>query len=46
LLDEAINELGKADRTVILLRFFERQDFRAVGQALGSNEDPARMTTR
>ena len=43
LLDEAINELDEADRTAILLRFFERQDFRAVGQALGSNEDAARM---
>ena len=43
LLDEAINELGEADRTAILLRFFEQQDFRVVGQALGSNEDAARM---
>jgi len=43
LLDEAINGLGEADRTAILLRFFEQQDFRAVGQALGSNEDAARM---
>ena len=43
LLDEAIDELGEADRTAILLRFFEQQDFRAVGQALGSNEDAARM---
>lgn len=43
LLDDAINELEEADRTAILLRFFEQQDFRAVGQALGSNEDAARM---
>ena len=43
LLDEAINELGEADRTAILLRFFEQHDFRAVGRALGSNEDAARM---
>src|ERR1017187_10345308 len=42
-LDEAINELGEADRTAILLRFFEQQDFRSVGRALGSNEDAARM---
>jgi len=42
-LDEAINELGEADRTAILLRFFEQQDFQVVGQALGSNEDAARM---
>src|ERR1043166_5619256 len=43
LLDEAINELDEADRTAILLRFFEEHDFRSVGQALGSNEDAARM---
>lgn len=43
ILDEAINELGEADRTAILLRFFEQQDFRAVGEALGSGEDAARM---
>ncbi|MEK7706852.1 MAG: sigma-70 family RNA polymerase sigma factor, partial [Verrucomicrobiota bacterium] len=43
LLDEAINELGEADRTAILLRFFEQHDFRSVGEALGSNEDAARM---
>ena len=43
LLDEAINELDEADRTAILLRFYEQQDFRSVGQALGSNEDAARM---
>jgi hypothetical protein len=42
-LDEAINELGEADRNAILLRFFEQQDFRSVGQALSSNEDAARM---
>jgi RNA polymerase sigma factor (sigma-70 family) len=41
ILDEAINELGADDRTAILLRFFERQDFRAIGEALGSNEDAA-----
>ena len=42
-LDEAINELEEADRTAVLLRFFEQRDFRSVGQALGSNEDAARM---
>jgi DNA-directed RNA polymerase specialized sigma24 family protein len=42
-LDKAINELGEADRTAIMLRFFEQHDFRSVGQALGSNEDAARM---
>jgi hypothetical protein len=40
---EAINELGEAERTAILLRFFEQQDFRAVGQALEISEDAARM---
>ena len=34
-LDEAINELGEADRTAVLLRFFEQHDFRSVGEALG-----------
>jgi RNA polymerase sigma factor (sigma-70 family) len=43
LLDAAINELGEADRTAIVLRFFEQRDFRSVGQALGSHEDAARM---
>ena len=43
ILDEAINQLGEADRTAVLLRFFEQRDFRSVGEALGSNEDAARM---
>ena len=43
ILDIAINDLGEADRAAILLRFFERHDFRAIGQALGSSEDAARM---
>jgi DNA-directed RNA polymerase specialized sigma24 family protein len=41
ILDEAINQLGAADRTAILLRYFEQRDFRSVGLALGSNEDTA-----
>jgi RNA polymerase sigma factor (sigma-70 family) len=41
-LDEAIGQLGAEDRTAILLRFFERKDFRGVGDALGSSEDAAR----
>lgn len=41
-LDEAINQLNADDRTAILLRFFEQQDFQSVGAALGSNEDAAR----
>ena len=43
LLDEAINQLGTEDRSAVLLRFFEQRDFRAVGAALGSTEDAARM---
>ena len=41
-LDEAIGQLDAEDRTAILLRFFERKDFRSVGDALGSSEDAAR----
>ncbi|MCX6923111.1 MAG: sigma-70 family RNA polymerase sigma factor [Verrucomicrobia bacterium] len=43
ILDEAITRLGSEDRTAILLRFFEQRDFRSVGEALGSDEDAARM---
>jgi RNA polymerase sigma factor (sigma-70 family) len=43
ILDEAIDALNEADRAAILLRFFEQQDFRRVGAALGSTEDGARM---
>src|SRR5664280_2385907 len=41
LLDEAINQLGASDRAALVLRFFEHRDLRAVGMALGSNEDAA-----
>ena len=43
MLDEAITQLEQEDRTAILLRFFEQHNFRSVGEALGSNEDAARM---
>jgi hypothetical protein len=43
ILDEAINQLDPDDRTAILLRFFEQLEFRAVGEAMGSSEDAARM---
>jgi RNA polymerase sigma factor (sigma-70 family) len=43
ILDEVINQLDDADRTAILLRFFEQHDFRTIGQALGGSEDAARM---
>jgi RNA polymerase sigma factor (sigma-70 family) len=46
LLDDTINQLGAQDRAAILLRFFEQRDFRAIGQALGSNEDAARMRVK
>ena len=39
--DDAINQLGAVDRTAIVLRFYERLDFRSVGEALGSNEAAA-----
>ncbi len=41
-LDEAIDELDETDRNAILLRFFERKDFRSLGKAIGSSEDAAR----
>ena len=40
-LDEAINQLSAHDRAAIMLRFFEGCDLRAVGAAMGSNEDAA-----
>jgi RNA polymerase sigma factor (sigma-70 family) len=43
ILDEAIGQLPEEDRTAVLLRFFEKRDFRSVGQTLGSSEDAARM---
>ena len=42
MLDDAIGQLEAEDRKAILLRFFERQDYRSVGEALGSSEDAAR----
>ena len=41
ILDDAINQLGARDRAAIVLRFFEHRDLRAIGEALGSNEDAA-----
>lgn len=41
ILDEAINQLGTADRAAVLLRYYERLDFRSVGHALGTNEAAA-----
>ncbi|HWY30489.1 MAG TPA: sigma-70 family RNA polymerase sigma factor, partial [Candidatus Acidoferrum sp.] len=41
ILDEAINQLGAADRAAVLLRYYEHLDFRAVGEALGTSEAAA-----
>ncbi|MGO9199034.1 MAG: sigma-70 family RNA polymerase sigma factor [Limisphaerales bacterium] len=40
-LDQAMSELGEADREALLLRFFKNYDLRAVGQALGTSDDAA-----
>jgi RNA polymerase sigma factor (sigma-70 family) len=40
-LDETIEQLDSPDRQAILLRFFERRDFRSVGNALGISDDAA-----
>ncbi len=42
ILDEAIGELGAADRAAILLRFFEQGSFQSVGDALGISDEAAR----
>jgi RNA polymerase sigma factor (sigma-70 family) len=41
LLDEAMAELSDDDREAVLLRYFRNNDFRAVGQALGTSDDAA-----
>ena len=41
LLDEAMQSLDDADRTAILLQFFEHKSLREVGQVLGASEDAA-----
>lgn len=40
-LDEAMADLGDADRDALVLRFFKNEDLRAVGTALGTSEDAA-----
>jgi RNA polymerase sigma factor (sigma-70 family) len=40
-LDETIDVLDAADRRAILLRFFERRDFRFIGASLGVSDDAA-----
>ncbi len=41
LLDEAMDELGHADRDAVVLRYFENKSLREVGAALGVSEDAA-----
>jgi hypothetical protein len=38
LLDDAISHLNSKDRDALLLRFFERRDIRAIGEAVGISE--------
>lgn len=40
-LDEALGQLSETDRNAVLLRFFERQDFRKIGAALRISDDAA-----
>ncbi|MBI4662042.1 MAG: sigma-70 family RNA polymerase sigma factor [Verrucomicrobia bacterium] len=42
-LDEALDELSDPDRQAVLLRFFERKQFREVGHAFGVGQDAAKM---
>ena len=41
MLDEAMADLGDADREAVLLRYFQNQDFQMVGLALGVSDDAA-----
>jgi len=40
-LDEAMANLGDADRDALVLRYFKNEDLRAVGTALGTSDDAA-----
>ncbi len=40
-LDEALDHLDDEDREALLLRYFQNQDYRAVGLALGVSDDTA-----
>ena len=42
-LDHVMDELSDADRTAVLLRFFEKRAFAEVGATLNLSEDAARM---
>ncbi len=41
LLDEAMHALDEADRSAVLLRYFENRSLREVGDALGTSDDAA-----
>ena len=41
-LDEALDRLPDAERSALLLRFFENRDLRSIGVALGTTEEAAR----
>jgi hypothetical protein len=41
-LDAALDQLSRPDRQALLLRFWQRQDHRRIGTALGSTEEAAR----
>ena len=45
-LDEALAELGDADREAVLLRFFEGRDYAGAGARLGLGENAARMRVK
>src|SRR6266568_2516579 len=40
-LDAAMDHLSEKDRAAIVLRFFDKKDFRAIGDALGTTDDSA-----
>lgn len=41
-LDAALDQLPRADREALLLRFYQRQDHRSIGSVLGTSEEAAR----
>src|ERR1043166_1228315 len=41
ILDEAMAELSDEDREALLLRFFKKRDFRAIGASIGVSDDAA-----
>jgi len=40
-IDSALGSLGETDRQLLLLRFWQRQDMRRIGQAFGLSDDAA-----